>query len=101
MDLEHPTCQPASQAQEFLSRVLAGPGKVMKYMKAQCSCLISSPWTLQELGLQSALVLQKKKNKQLCSAACLALYEPSGLHEDQKIHIGEENHLRWLSFCPS
>lgn len=33
---------PASWAQEFLSRVLAGPGKVMKYMKAQCFSWSSS-----------------------------------------------------------
>lgn len=92
---------PASHAQELLVRVLAGTDQIMKYMKAQCSGLTGYisvlPGPSRSLNFaRSTSVPQKKHNP----AAFPILYEPSGLHEDQKICIKGENHFRYLPFFP-
>lgn len=94
MDLKHPTCQ-QGMPRNCLLRVLAGTDEIMKYMKAQCSGLAGYismlPGPPRSLKFARSTSVPQKK---YTPAAFPILYEPSGLHENQKIHIKGENHFR-------
>lgn len=62
---------PASQAQEFLSRVLAGPGKVMKYMKARCSGLAAYIILLDPPGARTLISISSPEKMSPSCMLCI------------------------------
>lgn len=66
-----PSYLPASQAQEFLSRVLASPNKVMKCMKAQCSGLAAYIISLDPPGAWTLINISSPEKENFVHLYCM------------------------------